>query len=114
MKTILIVDDELSLLEIFSIYVEDMNMRPIVAETGVEALEIIKTEKPDIALIDLTFPRGPSGIDLVKKLKTALPDTIFIVMSGYSDHDVMINPQAYGFHGRLLKPFTKQDLKKVL
>jgi len=114
MKTILIIDDEVMIREIIAIHVREMMIRPIVAESGIEALEIVKTETPEIVFVDLTLPMGLSGVDLVGPLKKILPDSIFIAMSGYSDHDVMLNPQAYGFHNRLLKPFSRQELKNII
>ena len=37
-----------------------------------------------------------------------------IVMSGYSDDAVLLEPQQYGFKGILRKPFNSDDLRKIL
>jgi DNA-binding NtrC family response regulator len=114
MKTVFIVDDTDFILEILSIYVEEIGMRAITAETGPQALEIFQVQTPDYALIDLSLKIGPQGKELMGVLKVLSPTTKFIAMSGYSEHPIMESPTTYGFEASLIKPFNNEDLKKIL
>jgi len=114
MKTVFIVDDTDFILDILSLYVEEMGMRAILAETGPQSLEIFQTQTPDYALIDLTLKIGPQGKELMDVLKILSPTTKYIAMSGHSDHPIMRFPTTFGFAASLIKPFNNEDLKKVL
>ena len=58
MKSILIIDDESLILELLSDYIGKYTQYKIItAESGEEALDIIKTTKPDLIIIDLLLPK---------------------------------------------------------
>ncbi|MCB1024519.1 MAG: response regulator [Acidobacteria bacterium] len=80
------------------------------AENGAEALEMIKDQKPDLALLDLQMPEI-SGIEVVKLLrKSEMPLVAFI--TAYDDHAIKafeINAVDY-----LLKPIDRERLQETL
>jgi two-component system, LytTR family, response regulator len=80
------------------------------AETGAEAIKIIKNTKPDLALLDLQMPEG-GGIDVVKLLKKSqLPLVAFV--TAYDEFAVQafeVNAVDY-----LLKPVEKARLRETL
>ena len=58
MKSILIIDDESYIRELLSTYLgEYTNYKTITAESGEAALDIIKTSKPDLIIINLLLPK---------------------------------------------------------
>ena len=67
-KTILVVDDEPNIREYLKMVLEDAGFNVLTAGDGVEALEIIKQEKPDFISLDLIMPRK-SGHKLLHELK---------------------------------------------
>ena len=67
-KTILVVDDEPNIREYLKMVLEDARFNVLTAGDGVEALEIIKQEKPDFISLDLIMPRK-SGHKLLHELK---------------------------------------------
>ena len=80
------------------------------AENGAEAVEIIKSSKPDLALLDLQMPEV-SGLEVVKLLrKTQLPLIAFV--TAYDEFAV----QAFeaGAVDYLLKPVEKERLRETL
>ena len=88
---LLIADDEILTREglVSSLDWASLNINTILlAEDGLEAYRIACDQKPDIILSDIRMPRL-SGIELATKLKEALPDTILIFMSGYSDKEYL-------------------------
>jgi len=83
--TVLIVDDNKDICEILSECLEDYDMKTLVAYSGFEALEKVKSEKIDFILSDVKMPNG-TGLDLLKGLQDIekIPITI-MMMTGYTD-----------------------------
>ncbi len=70
--------------------------------TAQEALEKLPGSRPDIVLMDIGLP-GESGIECVGKLRPRLPDTQFMMLTVFEDHDLIFRSLAAGANGYLLK-----------
>ena len=109
---IVIADDERPARSFLKSILQDFEDVEIVgeAETGVEAVEIIKETKPDLALLDLQMPEA-TGLDVVKLLrKSQLPLVAFV--TAYDEFAVQafeVNAVDY-----LLKPVEKARLRETL
>jgi DNA-binding NarL/FixJ family response regulator len=57
-------------------------------------------------ILDLTVPGGMGGRAAFEKLYKIDPGVKGIATSGYSDDPVLADPGRFGFRGRLVKPFT--------
>lgn len=68
-KKVLVVDDDPDVRSFVVTVLEENQYVPLVAQDGVEGLEVIKKEHPDLVILDVLMPRG-SGIRLYRKLKT--------------------------------------------
>ena len=82
-KKVLVVDDDPDV-RLFSVTVlEENGYTPIEAANGEEGLKMIKSEKPDLIILDILMPRQ-SGIRLYRDMKTdkALKDIPIIILSG--------------------------------
>ena len=66
--TVLVVDDNQQNLELLQVYLEDIDCRTVPAYNGLEALEIIKREPPDLILLDVMMPKM-SGFEVCKRIK---------------------------------------------
>ncbi len=93
-KTILIVDDETYVRQSFSDYFEDNLFRVLQAESGEKALEILETETPDGAIVDIRMG-GMDGHTFIKKASIKKPDTAYVICTGSPDY------------------FISKDLKKL-
>ena len=69
MRTVLVVDDELSILESFRMILKD-NYRVLVAPDGLKALEILRNEYVNLVILDITMP-GISGLDVLSEIRKA-------------------------------------------
>ena len=78
------------------------------ADNGTQAWELIKTLKPDIALIDYRMP-GKDGLDLIKALAHQLP-VRFIVLSMHASRRLVTDALNYGARGYLLKNTGRHEL----
>lgn len=77
------------------------------------ALDPLTQQKPNVVLMDINLP-GMSGVDAVKKLKPAMPDTQFVMLTVYEDADHIYNALAAGATGYLLKETPRQELLGAL
>ena len=86
----------------------DMN---VVAEAGdgVEALELIKEQLPDVVMLDLRMPRI-DGLDVLKEVnKSRLPSKVIIMTTFDSEEDVQ-RAMKTGARGYLLKDSTQEEI----
>jgi DNA-binding response OmpR family regulator len=67
-KLILIVDDDETVLDFLKFAVEKDKFRTVTASDGVEALEKVKTNTPDLIILDMMIPRQ-SGYEVIKALQ---------------------------------------------
>jgi CheY-like chemotaxis protein len=75
-STVLIADDNEQNVELLQAYLEDLGCRVLATYDGQQTLEVVKTEKPDLLLLDIMMPKM-SGYEICKKLKSA-PETASI------------------------------------
>lgn len=79
------------------------------------ASQAVKQNKPfDIAILDLTIKGGKGGVDSIRELKAILPNCKFIASTGYTNEPILANYKEYGFDAILPKPYTFNELIKVL
>ena len=85
-KKILIVDDEPDQRTFLSTVVEENGYENIMAKDGVEGLDLLRKEKPDLVLLDLMMPRK-SGITMFQELRKdeTLSHIPVVVVTGVSE-----------------------------
>lgn len=84
-----------------------------IALDGIEAIEKIEKEEPDIVITDIRMPRM-EGTELVKYLNTHFPSIHKIVLSGFDDFEYARTALVNGVMDYLLKPVDDRELVKVL
>jgi len=112
-ETILIVDDELSVLEVMHTILESSNYRVLAAGSGSEAMTIYRKRMRDIAVVVTDMMMANiGGVALTKLLRQANPLVKVVFVSGIdSDPGARIEAQADAF---LLKPFKAEVLLETL
>jgi|SRR5450756_649153 len=81
--------------------------------TAEDAVARVPGFKPDVVLTDINLP-GMSGVDAVRKLKTLLPQTQFIMLTAYKDSDAIFSALMAGANGYLLKQTPPKQLLTAL
>ena len=76
---------------------------------GEEALKEIMNKKPDIVLVDIRMPKL-NGLDLIKETKVLNLDTVFIIISGYSNFDYAKRAIQLGAIDYLVKPIEVEEI----
>lgn len=113
-KHILIVDDELEIREILSTVVLGLHgFEPFTAANGEEALKIVKNQKIDLLITDLSMP-VINGFELLRRLKNLNFQIPTVVLTGHSDHKVMKLLLSFGVNEFLNKPWDNDQLIWVL
>lgn len=107
---ILIADDEDMIRELINITLSKEGFTCFQAASAEEGLEIINKHKLDLALLDIMMP-GRSGIDLLKDIKEATPDTTVLMITAMNDMDTALSCIHYGAEDYITKPF---NLDRVL
>ncbi|WP_308639495.1 response regulator [Paenibacillus silvisoli] len=83
------------------------------ASNGIEALELIEQDQPDLVFTDVKMP-GMGGLELIKTaVDRALP-AIFVVISGYAEFAYAQKAMNYGAFGYCLKPFEDSEITSIL
>jgi PAS domain S-box-containing protein len=111
MGTIMLVDDETSLLEVGSEMITALGYRVLPAANGQDAIDTYAKRKKDIDLVivDMIMP-GMTGGEVFTRLKKIDPHIRAILSSGYSLDDQGKKIMDSGFRGFLQKPFGMKDL----
>lgn len=111
MAKILLVDDEPLLLESLEIILTMSGDYEVCgkAGNGMEALESLQKEVPDLMLVDLNMP-GMGGIELIPKVHADFPQVKIIVLTTFYDEKNIANAIAGGATGYLLKDSGKDAI----
>jgi DNA-binding NarL/FixJ family response regulator len=80
---------------------------------GLSALEALPAVRPEIVLMDINLP-GMKGIECVRRLKPAMPDTQFLMLTVYSDTNSIFQALEAGAIGYLLKRASRDELFAAL
>ena len=113
-KKLLIVDDEPHirlLLEQTLEELEDEGVELLTAENGEEALEIVKTEKPDLMFLDVMMPKM-NGFDVCNAVKNELkiPDIYIIMLTAKGQEFDKQKGEEVGANLYMTKPFDPDEV----
>jgi DNA-binding NtrC family response regulator len=114
-ETILLVDDESSLLETGGELLSFMGYQVITAGSGEEALEVIEKEKDRISLVilDLMMP-GMGGEKCLAEILKIEPSMKVIVASGYTASSAAWEIEEKGAAAFIKKPYQLEELSKII
>jgi len=83
------------------------------AHDGLEALEMVRRERPDILITDIRMP-GCDGLELIRQVREAQPSIEVLVLSGYTNFEYAQTAIRNGVSDYLLKPIDEDELHKAL
>jgi DNA-binding NtrC family response regulator len=108
-QTILVVDDDLHILEVIEARLSSAEFRVLTATGVTEALEVLRTHPVDLLISDMRMP-GLGGMDLLKEVRTLLPDLPVIFLTAYGTIPDAVRAIKAGALEYLTKPFNGRDL----
>jgi len=107
MPKVLIIDDEKDIVELIAYNLENEGFSVLKAFDGEAALRMIKSKKPDLAILDLMLP-GMSGIDVCKAVRAnpEISDLPIIMLTAKTDEVDKIIGLELGADDYMTKPFS--------
>lgn len=110
-KKILVIDDVRSELDLISHYLEEAGYAVTALESGLDALEKVKSEQPDVIVTDLVMP-DITGLELCRKFKKdpATADIPIVACTTKSRKMDKSWAKKQGVVGYVVKPFTAEQL----
>ena len=111
--SILIVDDNESILETLSAILEEKGYQTDTAKNGREAIEKSKTNFYNLALLDIRLP-DIEGTKLLTKMKETRPKMVKIMITGYASLQNAIAALNLGADAYIMKPVDPENLLKTI
>lgn len=108
---ILVVDDDQQNLELVQAYLEDIECETVAAHDGIEALEKVARDKPDLILLDVMMPKM-SGFEVCRRLKldTATANIPVIMVTALNEFGDIERGIDSGTDDFVSKPINKLEL----
>jgi DNA-binding NtrC family response regulator len=110
---VLVVDDEPGMLEVLSMALEEMGFRALVTQSPERALEILRTEEIELALLDVRMPQM-DGRELMQRIKEIAPRLPVVFLTAFGNVKDAVSAIKVGAFDYLTKPFNLEDLQAVL
>ena len=108
-SSVLVVDDEPIVLQVFSRVLSEKGLRTRTASNAEEALKLLDEGGIACVLADKNMP-GMDGIEMLRRVREAQPHCAFIVMTGYASTESAIEALRLGAVDYLQKPFDDLDV----
>ena len=108
-ETICIVDDEPAILNSLKSILEDEGYQVIVATNGIEGLKVVRSDSPDLVILDIWMPEM-DGLETLKRLRSQFPGILVVMMSGHGSIETAVKATKLGAYDYLEKPL---DLEKI-
>ena len=113
METILIIDDEKSLLDLLTVVFKKEGYAVKSSLSAAGGFEILAKEEIDLVVTDIKMP-GADGMDILRYARENLPDLPVILITAFGDERICEEAFTRGTYDILLKPFDLDDLLEVL
>jgi DNA-binding NtrC family response regulator len=110
---ILVVDDKFSDRETLKTILEDKGYRVATAKDGTEAIEMVKSKHYDIIFLDVILP-GIDGVETFERVKGIDPEVTVIMMTGYTEEDLVRKAVSEGAYTCIYKPFHMEKLIELV
>jgi DNA-binding NarL/FixJ family response regulator len=83
------------------------------AADGVQAVELVERERPDVVLMDLRMPRM-DGAEATRQIRAVLPATHVLVLTTYADDDSLFPALQAGARGYLTKDASAEEIEHAI
>ncbi|MBP1730628.1 MAG: two component system response regulator, sigma54-specific + binding [Deltaproteobacteria bacterium] len=110
-KSILIIDDEVSLLESLYMFLSEKGYDVKTAVCASEGMEKAERLRPDAIILDIRLPDG-DGLDLLAELKKRAPETGVIMITAFHDMDTTVTAIKRGATEYITKPIDVDELER--
>jgi len=109
-ETLLVVDDISEQVEIASNMLSKLGYKIFTANSGEEALKIIKKQSVDLVILDMIMPSGFDGMETYMEMIKISPKQKAIITSGFSESERVKKLQQLGVESYIQKPYTMEKI----
>jgi two-component system response regulator HydG len=113
MALILVIDDDIAFSMMLQSFLERKGYNVATAGTATQALTNIAKQKPDLVLCDYRLPDF-NGLELLKKIRTSLPDVPVLIMTSYADIRLAVKVMREGAVDYITKPIQQEELLELI
>ena len=113
METILIIDDEKSLLDLLSVVFKKEGYAVRTAQSAAGAYEVLAKDEVDLVVTDIKMP-GADGMDVLRYARENLPDLPVILITAYGSIAQAVEALKAGALDYVVKPFDVEELKIIV
>jgi CheY-like chemotaxis protein len=110
---VLIVDDDREVMTMLADIVRELNLTPVTASHGQEAMEKLKGQKIDLIITDLVMPKM-DGLELIKQSRQLNAKIPIAVISGHGEAQNVIEALNRGAYNFVSKPFTIKEIEAII
>lgn len=107
-EKILIVEDEISLQETLAYNLKKQGYEIVIAGDGPSAIEVVRSSKPDLILLDIMLP-GMDGFEVCRKLRSEVSTPVLMLTARDDEIDRVVGLEV-GADDYLTKPFSMREL----
>jgi two-component system, NtrC family, response regulator AtoC len=113
-KRILVADDDPSTCEFFQELFADVAAEIETRQDPAAAIELATVERFDVVVSDINFEKALTGIDVLKAVKRAHPDTEVVLVSAFGNLDTAIEAVRLGAYDFVSKPFDVEAVRQTI
>jgi two-component system response regulator (stage 0 sporulation protein F) len=108
-----VVDDKFGDRETLKAILEGKGYRVATAKDGSEAVHMVESKHYDIIFLDIKLPIM-DGVETFERVKTIDPDATVIMMTGYTEEDLVRKAVSEGAYTCIYKPFDMQRVVRLV
>jgi DNA-binding NtrC family response regulator len=106
---VLIVDDEPNVRRVLATLLEQADYVTTRAESGEQALDLVRAQDPDVVLTDLKM-KGMDGLELLSRLKQSFPEIPVIMITAHGSVENAVEAMRRGAYDFITKPFEREQV----
>jgi len=111
-RSVLVVDDEKIVRDSLKDWLQE-GYNVATAETGEEAIEVIKNRDFDVLILDVRLT-GKSGLQVLNEIREIKPQIKVIIMTAYPSVELAVEAMKAGATDYIVKPFSPEQLKGLI
>ena len=108
-STVLVVDDDEDVGDVVAAYLRSAGLSVRRAADGIDALQAVAADRPDIVVLDLMLP-GIDGLEVCRRLRQRSPELPIVMLTARGEEDDRIRGLEVGADDYVTKPFSPREL----
>lgn len=113
MQRVLVIDDDETVRDVLSSFLQEKGFEVLTSERGESGLEMLLSERFDLALVDLVMP-GIGGMDILKELSLRKMKLPVIIITAYGTIQNAVEAMKLGAFDYVTKPFNLDEIMLVI